>query len=69
MQPMTTLEHVRCVELESASRLMRSRERSLQHLAQSPRCASRPQAERELGLVREKLAALYVQMRQLHPNA
>ena len=66
---MTTSGDVHCAELESTARLLRARERSLQHLAQSNHCSARPEAEQELRRVREQIAAAYVQMRQFHPNA
>lgn len=66
---MTNSEDARCTQLESASRLLRSRERSLQQLAQSPQSPSREAAEQELARVREELAATYVQLRQLRATA
>ncbi len=66
---MTTLVNLRCAELDSATRLLRARERSLQHLAQSTHCSSRSEAEMELGRVRAEIAAAYAQMRQLQTNA
>ena len=54
--------------LEMNSRVLRARERSLQHLAQSNRCSSRTEAEAELGKVREQLAANYDRLREEHPS-
>ena len=54
--------------LETNSRVLRARERSLQHLAQSDRCTNRAEAELELGKVREQLAATYAQLRDEHPH-
>ena len=65
---MTTPTDLRSVELESTSRLLRARERSLQHLAQSPRSSGRAGAERELQRVRAELADTYVKMRDLRPS-
>ena len=65
---MTNLIDVRSASLESTSRLLRARERSLQHLAQSPRSVGRAEAERELQQVRAELAATYVKMRDGRPN-
>ena len=56
------------VELESTSRLLRARERSLRYLAQSPRSSGRAGAERELQRVRAELADTYVKMRDLRPH-
>ncbi len=66
---MTSGENVHCVKLEADSRLLRSRERSLRHIAQSPLSSTRPLAEQELGKVRSELAEIYAKMRQLRPNA
>ena len=54
--------------LEAQSRVLQARERSLQHLAQSDRCSNRPEAELELGKVREQLASTYAQLLEEHPD-
>lgn len=54
--------------LETNSRVLRARERSLQHLAQSDRCTNRAEAEAELAKVREQLTGTYAQLRVEQPN-
>ena len=65
---MDTLTEVQRSDLEATTHLLRARERSLQALAQSPRCSRRAEAEQELTRVRTELAAAYHQLRAAHPN-
>ena len=54
--------------LETNSRVLRARERSLQQLSQSDRCTNRAEAEAELAKVRQQLTANYDQLREEQPN-
>ena len=69
MAIMKTSGEIRCAELDVTTRLLKERERTLQHLAQSSRCTGRPAAEQELGRVRAELASTYAQLRQCQPNS
>lgn len=65
---METLPVMRYADLELTAQLLRARERSLQHLAQSPRCTARVGAELELNRVRQQISAAYAQMRQFQAH-
>ncbi len=65
---MIPISHEQRAALETQSRVLRARERSLQGLAQSARCSNRTEAEAELGKVREQLASTYAQLREDPPN-
>ena len=58
----------RLADLKTAITLLKGRERSLQVLAQSVRCTRRPEAEGELGRVREEISATYARMRPLQEH-
>lgn len=55
----------RLAEFKTALTLLKDRERSLQHIAQSPHTSDRPGAEQELGRVREEIRSNYARMRPL----
>ena len=53
----------RLAEFKTAITLLKGRERSLQQIAQSERSTNRPEAELELGRVRDEIRSNYAKMR------
>ena len=66
---METRTLLRIAGCKAAITLLKGRERSFRHLAQSNRCLDRPLAELELGRIRADIAATYARMRPLAEHA